>query len=129
MTDAPEQSTRRVLEAIARHLGVDVGQLRGRDRTARVVGARWVAAVLLRERCGMSYPKIGQTLSRSWSSVHDAIRLARTYPRTRELVETVERALIEEQPATRRAVLDIEEHFRELRESRPVANRKPPDPR
>lgn len=128
MTAHPEVSTRRVFEAIARHLGVDVGQLRGRDRTARVVGARWVAAVLLRERCRLSYPQIGQELERSWSTVHDAVRLARRNPMTRSMVESVERGLVAEAPATQRAVFDIEEHFRLVREG-VLANRKPDPPR
>lgn len=127
MSDPPE-STRRVLEAISKHLGVDVGTIRSRDRTAKAVGARWVAAVLLRERSQLTYRQLAVALERRVGTVHDAVRLARALPRTRELVEHVERMIAQETPRMRRAVVDVEEEFRRAREDAGVANRtrKPP---
>lgn len=116
MTSEPEQSTRRVLEAIARHLGVGPGQLKGRDRTARVVEARWVAILLLRDRCQLSYRELGVVLGRRRQTVHRSATYASKLPGTRELVEHVDRMMRQEAPKTLRAVVDIEEVFARARE-------------
>lgn len=111
-----ELSTRRVLEAISRHLGVPVVALKGRNRTAPVVAARWVAVVLLRERCRLSYRQLGLALRRDGAQVYRTHRYVTKLQGMLEVAEYVDRMMHEEAPRTARAVVDIEEEFRRARE-------------
>lgn len=124
-----ELSTRRVLEAIAKHLGVDVGTLKGRTRTRDVATARRVAVALLRKRCNVSYRDIGVLLGRRHQTLSEIYRSTGAWPHTRELVEFVDRMMRQEAPRTRRAALDIEEEFRRAREDAGVATLPRPRPR
>jgi hypothetical protein len=114
MSDS-DVSTRRVLEAISRHLGIDVGTIRGRDRTAKVVGARAVAIILLRQR-GLSYRALGDALRRDVGQVFRTHRYALGIPQARAIVEFVDRMILQEAPRTRRAVVDVEAEFARARE-------------
>jgi hypothetical protein len=129
VSDPPELSARRVLDAVGRHLGIDTGTLRGRDRTARVVGARWAAILLLRDRCRLSYRAIGKLVERHHPTVIHALRNGRAIPAVREQAELVERLLLEESPRTRRAVVDVEEAFRRAREDAGALQANLPRPR
>ncbi len=51
-----------LLHAIATATGFTMGQLRGPRKIGPIVRARFVAAWMLRELCGLSYPQIGQAL-------------------------------------------------------------------
>jgi chromosomal replication initiator protein len=62
---APPAVTREppaVLEAVARHFGVTVDDLRGKARHKEIVAPRHLAMYLLREDYRLSYPQIGQLL-------------------------------------------------------------------
>lgn len=126
---AEPESTRRVLEAISKALGVDVGTLRSRARTVDVVAARRVAIVILRDRCGSSYRQIGTLLGRSHWNVIEVHRRARAWQPTVEFAEHVGRMMDQENPRTRRAVEDIEEVFRRAREDAGVATQPRARPR
>lgn len=112
MTTDPT-STRRVLEAIARHLGTDVGTLRGRERTAKVAGDRAVVIVILRQR-GLSYRALGSALRRDVAQVFRTHRYAIALPHTRELAEHVDRML---QPAQAAHRTDYEAELARSREA------------
>lgn len=109
---ADQLSPRRLLVDVASVLELDVGTLRGRDRTADVVDARSVAALLLRERCGLSFPAIGRELARRHTTAMRA--LARVRSRTRALADHVA-LVLDSRPPTRPA-LDVDELFRRARE-------------
>ncbi len=117
----PVLSTRRVLEAVARHLGTDVGTLQGRERTSDAAVARRVAIAILRERCRAPYRQIGQLLGRHHATVIQAHQRAHARGTTAELVEHVARMLDQENPRTQRAVRDVEEAFRLAREQAGLA--------
>lgn len=110
----PGLSPQRVLADVARILELDVRTLRGRDRTARLVDARSVAALILRERCALSYPAIGRELARRHTTAMRALYRVTFRGRTRELAERVTRAFEERPPE--RAVVDVEAAFRQARE-------------
>jgi hypothetical protein len=110
-----ELSPRRLLAKIARELELDVGTLRGRDRTMEVVDARAVAVLLLRERCRLSYPAIGREIARRHTTAMRALARVRAYPRVRDLAVRVCVAL-DYDATSKRAVVDIEAEFRRARE-------------
>jgi chromosomal replication initiator protein len=59
-----------ILDAVARHFGVSVDELRGRARHKEIVAPRHLAMFLLREDARLSYPQIGLLLGgRDHSSV------------------------------------------------------------
>ncbi|MGE3270947.1 MAG: chromosomal replication initiator protein DnaA, partial [Chloroflexota bacterium] len=70
---APASVTREppvILNAVARHFGVTVDELRGKARHKEIVAPRHLAMYLLREDAGLSFPQIGQLLGgRDHSSV------------------------------------------------------------
>lgn len=132
MTTDPT-STRKVLQAIAQHLGVDVGTLRGRERTASTTLARRVAILLLRKRCGSPYRQIGALLGRSHCNVLKVHRRARSWPETLELAEQVIALMEREaQRAARAARLrtgsaqDVDDVLRKAREDAGVATEPRP---
>jgi chromosomal replication initiator protein len=59
-----------ILDAVARHFGVSVDDLRGKSRHKEIVAPRHLAMYLLREDARLSYPQIGTLLGgRDHSSV------------------------------------------------------------
>ncbi len=59
-----------ILDAVARHFGVSIEELRGKARHKQIVAPRHLAMFLLREDARLSYPQIGQLLGgRDHSSV------------------------------------------------------------
>ena len=112
-----EISTRRVLEAIARHLGTDVGTLRrpNREQDPHIRECRRAALVILRERYRLSYHAIARLLGRTKKQiVHESYWIVRKLPRTRELVSALEQHL-EAQPT--RTEVDVEAELRRAREA------------
>jgi chromosomal replication initiator protein len=70
---APKVASREppiILDAVARHFGVTVDELRGKARHKEIVAPRHLAMYLLREDARLSFPQIGQLLGgRDHSSV------------------------------------------------------------
>ena len=113
----PEISTRRVLEAIARHLGTDVSTLRrpNREQEPEVREFRRAALVVLRERYRLSYHAIARLLGRTKKQVvHESYWIVRKLPRTRALVAELEHRLEAQPPRDER---DVEAEFRRAREA------------
>lgn len=73
---SPGEQRRMVVWATARHFGLLVREVLGRRRYTTAATARGVAMALLRSRCGMSYPEIGQMFKRHHTSVMAAVRKA-----------------------------------------------------
>ena len=66
----PTREPGAILEAVGRHFGVSVDELRGKARHKEIVAPRHLAMYLLREDAHLSYPQIGALLGgRDHSSV------------------------------------------------------------
>jgi chromosomal replication initiator protein len=63
-----------VLEVVARRFGLRVREIRIQDRTATRTTARQIAAYLLRNRCGLSFPEIGRKLDRHYTTALHAVQ-------------------------------------------------------
>jgi chromosomal replication initiator protein len=63
-----------VLDVVARRFGVRVRDIRARDRTTSRTTARQIAAYLLRNRCGLSFPEIGRKLDRHYTTALNAVQ-------------------------------------------------------
>ncbi|MCC6175522.1 MAG: chromosomal replication initiator protein DnaA [Chloroflexi bacterium] len=57
-----------IVDAVARHFGVTVEDLRGKARHQKIVAPRHLAMYLLREDARLSYPQIGALLGRDHTS-------------------------------------------------------------
>ena len=55
-------TTDQILEAVARHFGVNISALQGRGRSQAIARPRQIAMYLIREETGASLPQIGATL-------------------------------------------------------------------
>lgn len=95
--------TDRVLTAVCRHGGIARAELLSPARQAPVVRARQIAALLLRERTGQSYPRIARWLQRDHTTVLHGVRQARrlkdTDPAFRALYDACNRTLDADAPA------------------------------
>lgn len=67
-------SMRDVLDAVAAEFEVPAAEIRGRRKTQRVAWARQAAMWMMRERLGVSFPRIGQLLRRDHSTVQHGVR-------------------------------------------------------
>lgn len=99
-TLAPPQvalSPEETVKLVARHLGVDEGELLGRGRSKEVAMARQILMYLLRHVCDLSLPQIGELLGRDHTTVIYGI-------------EKVER-LIETDDHVRRSIMRLREEL------------------
>jgi chromosomal replication initiator protein len=67
-----------VLEVVARRFGLRTREIRTQDRTAARTTARQIAAYLLRNRCGLSFPEIGRKLDRHYTTAINAVQRSET---------------------------------------------------
>lgn len=58
-----------VINTVARRFMIDPGDITGPRRSTYLVNARALAALIMRQRYGMSYPEIGGYLNRDHTSV------------------------------------------------------------
>lgn len=88
-------SARRIIEIVAHHTGVSVDEIKGPCRVQKMVNARHIASLLMRQyRPDLSYPQIGGLLGgRDHSTIiHGQCLIQDRLQRDPDLAETLEHA-------------------------------------